>query len=48
MTTKTTKNRKKPKIQQIIARRKFGSQINHKLFSENFIYDPTNDFSKPI
>ena len=43
-TTNTGKNQKKF-IRN--ANRKCGSHLNHKLFSENFNYDPLDVFSKP-
>ena len=42
----TTKNRQKLKIQN--SSRKCRSQLNHKLFSENFIFDPFKIFAKPL
>ena len=36
------RDRQKPKIQYKSARRICRSNSNHKLFSENFIYDPLN------
>ena len=39
-------NRQKPKIQK--SARKCRSQLNRKIFSENFIFDPFKVFSKPL
>ena len=44
-TTNTAKNKK---IQLKSARRNCRSHLNHKLFIENFIYDPLNVFFNPI
>ena len=44
-TTNTGKNKK---IQLKSARRNCRSHLNHKLFIENFIYDPLNVFFNPI
>ena len=41
------KKRQQPKIEQKSARRKCRSNLNHKFFSGNFIYDPLNGFPKP-
>ena len=41
------KYRQKRKIKKKSARRKFRSNLNRKLYSENFIYDPLNVFPKP-
>ena len=38
----------KLKIQQKSARRKCRRNFNHKLFTENFIYNPLNAFPKPM
>ena len=48
MTMKTTIKRQKPKIQWKSAREKCRSLLNHIFFSENFIYDPLNFFTKPM
>ena len=40
----TTTNMQKPKIQKKSARGKCQSHLNHKRFSENFIYDTLNVF----
>ena len=49
MTMETTTNTgKKQKNQWKSARRKCRSHLNHKLFSENFVQDPLNKFSKPM
>ena len=42
------KYRQNSKIQLKSARRKCRSLLNHKLFSENFFYDPLNVLSKPM
>ena len=42
------KDRQQPKIQLKSARRKCQSNLNHNIFSENFIYDPLNVFPKPM
>ena len=39
---------KKPEIIRKNARRKYRKTLNHKLFSENFIHDQLNIFSKPM
>ena len=42
------KIRQKLKFSKKSARRKCRKNFNHKLFSENFIYDPLNLFPKPM
>ena len=42
------KDRQKLKIQEKIARRKCRRSFNHKLLSENFIYEPLDVFPKPM
>ena len=44
---KNNKYSQNPKIQKS-ARGEGRSQFNHTFFSENFIYDPMNVFSKPV
>ena len=44
----TTNTGKKPINLEKSARRKCPSHSNHKVFSENYIYDPLNVFHKPI
>ena len=45
---KSYKKKENPKIKEKSARRKCRSRSKHKLFSETFIYDPSNVFSKPM
>ena len=43
-----SKNKEKRKLQVESARRKCRRILNHKVFPEDFIYDPLNIFSKPM
>ena len=43
---KDNKYSQNPQFQERSARRKCRSQLNHKSFSENIIYDPLSLFSK--
>ena len=45
---KTNKNKQNPKIRKRTARRKRRSHLKHNFFSEYYMYDPLNVFSKPM